>query len=371
VQNLDSVPGLLELYLGEWYCNRSRLLAGIVHLENLQIFKYRTYCTDEIIAQLQQYCPHLTELDVTYSRKVTNASVEPLRAARKLKLLDLFETEIDDEHYGLLLSELPNVANITIWGKETSILRHIAVERLNTITHVTRYIVPETLVRHNRSITNNDSITVGVSGLSAFSALRVLKILEQDHTSSEIKTLLQGVGHRLTDLKLFGCWCVDIQDIVTLCPSLTDLSLIRCSFLSSHPQTPLDPQLTHFRNVINLKIGDSYIYPNAFPFIPYYVNVKTLKLMFVGYFDRFVTEILNLGTYKQLELLRVLQNRFHLITKEALQLLIGHCPLLKRIELVGTESNPEHYDLEELERQISIQNLNLKLKTSLYSLALC
>jgi hypothetical protein len=134
VQNLDSVPGLIELYLDERYCDRSSLLAGIVHLKNLQIFTYRTNCSDEIIAQLQQYCPHLTELDVSYSRKVTNASVQPLRAARKLKFLDLYGTGIDDEHYGLLLSELPNVANITIRRNAASILSHIAVESLDTIT---------------------------------------------------------------------------------------------------------------------------------------------------------------------------------------------------------------------------------------------
>jgi hypothetical protein len=107
----------------------------IHHLENLQIFTYRTYCTDEIIAQLQQYCPHLTQLDVSYSHKVTNASVQPLREARKLKFLNLGRTRINDEHYGLLLSELPNVANITIWRNEASILGHITVERLDTITH--------------------------------------------------------------------------------------------------------------------------------------------------------------------------------------------------------------------------------------------
>jgi hypothetical protein len=30
-------------------------------------------------------------------------------------------TEIDDEHYALLLSELPNIANIIFWRKEASI----------------------------------------------------------------------------------------------------------------------------------------------------------------------------------------------------------------------------------------------------------
>jgi hypothetical protein len=53
VQNLDSVPGLLELYLDAQYCDHSRLLTGIVHLGNLQIFTYHRQCTETITAQLQ------------------------------------------------------------------------------------------------------------------------------------------------------------------------------------------------------------------------------------------------------------------------------------------------------------------------------
>jgi hypothetical protein len=79
------------------------------------------------------------ELDVSCSLEVTNASVQPLRAARELKFIDLYDTGIDDEHYVLLLSELPNVANITIRGKGTSILRHITVEKFDTITRHTIY----------------------------------------------------------------------------------------------------------------------------------------------------------------------------------------------------------------------------------------
>jgi hypothetical protein len=348
------------------------LLAGVVHLVNLQIFTYRSNCTDKIIAQLQQYCPLLTELDVSYSRRVTNASVQPLRAARKLKFLELHRTGIDDEHYGLLLAELPNVANITIWGKGTSILRHIAVERLNTITHVTRYIddiATETVVRRNRPIVRWGHITVDLSGLSAFNALRVLKIKDILNASVDIKTVLQGVGHRLTVLKLSDCLNVDIQDIITLCPSLTDLSLIRSRFYSSHPHTPLDSQLPHFRNVINLKIRRYYTFPNIrnnFIFFSYYVSVKTVGLALVADFDRFVREILNLGTYKQLEVLRLHQNRFNSINKKAVEQLIEHCPLLKRIELVGSGDATKKCDLEELKRQISLQNLNIKLKTYPY-----
>jgi hypothetical protein len=50
----------------------------------------------------------------------------------------------------------------------------------------------------------------------------------------------------------------------------------------------------------------------------------------------FVREILNLGTYKELEVLRVQETEPHLINEKALELLIGHCPLLKLIEFMGS-----------------------------------
>jgi hypothetical protein len=127
VENLDSVPGLLELHVHSGRYVQSGLLADMIHhLKNLHIFKYPSDCTDEIIAALQRHCPHLTELDFAGSPKVTNASIQPLRGVRKLKFLNLERTRIDDEHYGLLLSELPNIANITFEHKEASILRHIS-----------------------------------------------------------------------------------------------------------------------------------------------------------------------------------------------------------------------------------------------------
>jgi hypothetical protein len=121
----------------------------------------------------------------------------------------------------------------------------------------------------------------------------------------------------------------------------------------------LDPQLPHFRKLINLKICDLDSYGNYFFHLPYDVNVKTVDLMLKVEFDRLVREILNLGTYKQLELLRVQETTPRLINRKALELLIGHCPLLKRIEVQG---NADADDFGELKRQMSLQNFDLKFK---------
>jgi hypothetical protein len=125
----------------------------------------------------------------------------------------------------------------------------------------------------------------------------------------------------------------------------------------------LDPQLPHFRNLINLKICYLRGYLNDIRYFQYYVSVKTIDLIQTRSFTvEFVTGILNLGTYKELEVLRVEENLPEAINAEALELLIGHCPLLKRIELWGITGRDAEYVIGDLKRQILLQNFDLKFK---------
>jgi hypothetical protein len=73
-----------------------------------------------------------------------------------------------------------------------------------------------------------------------------------------------------------------------------------------------------------------------------------------------VKDILNLGTCKQLEILRVEERMRYIINVEALQLLIPHYPLLNRIELVRRIFGRDVF--EKLKRQIVLQNFDLKFK---------
>jgi hypothetical protein len=353
LQNLDSVPGLLELSLNPWRTDQAVLLEGMKHLKNLQIFKLPSDCTDEIIEQLQLHCPHLTVVDIAHSEQVTNASVEHLRKVRKLRFLNVCGTRIDDEHYGFLLSESPSIGNITFEGSVRSLLRHIAVERLDTITHV-------------RILSREIFGSIGdVSGLTVFSALRALEFRLLHYGSSNIKTVLQGLGHRLTDLTLYKCYGVDLQDITILCPFLVNFFLICCTVLNSNSGIPFDCQLPHFRNLINLEIHLALTYPNYITYIRYYNRLKTIRLIYTRSFTvDLVNEILHLGTYKQVEVLRI---EGDLTDVEALQLLIGYCPLLKLIELspVGILQLELSRDLK---RQMLSQNFDLKFKDTYRSL---
>jgi hypothetical protein len=305
------------------------------------------------------------ELDVTNSLKVTNASVQPLIEARKLRFLMVGKTRIDDEHYALILSELPNIALIiflpSFQHKQNSILRHIAVGRLDTVTHVKGTLQDiDTLAHKCPNITTIDmGPVVDLSGLTAFNALSALSIHNLHYGNSNLKAVLQGVGHRLTELNLSHGKDVVLQEIISLCPSLASLCLIECSFLSLNSNTPIDPQLPHFTNLSNLYISCPYECRDIPRYIYYYVSLKTIELIETRFFSvQIVRDILNRGTFKQLEILRAEKSYRENIEVGALQLLIAHCPLLKCIELEGLTLKPHRF--RELKRQIELQNFDLK-----------
>jgi hypothetical protein len=58
----------------------------------------------------------------------------------------------------------------------------------------------------------------------------------------------------------------------------------------------------------------------------------------------------------------VQENVTAVINAKVLELLIAHCPLLKRTELVGNTDPGVDYVFGELKRQILLQNVDLKFK---------
>jgi hypothetical protein len=367
VQNLDRVPNLLEFSIRPVYEDHSTLLAGLIHhLKNLQIFTYRSYCTDEIIEQLRLHCPLLTEVDVAGSGAVTSFSVHNLQELRTVKILNLEGTRIEDEEYAAIISSLPNVTNMTFWLDEDLILRHIAEQRLDRITHVNCFFLDiNTLPQRCPNTTNIilSSNMRDLSGITAFSVLRSLELYDLHYGRCNLNSVITAIGHRLTDLKLTQVSGVNQQVIVTLCPSLVNFSLVWCSFLHIHTNPPFDPGLPHFRNVTSLKIDNSFAHPIDCRFVLHYSSLQTLDLRSVSIFTPdFVKEIVKLDAFAQLKVLHVEERLAGVLTMDSLQLLIQHCPLLERIE--GLKKCPHFNSLliEQFKRHIISQNFDLEIK---------
>jgi hypothetical protein len=367
VETLDSVPELLEFSITPALDNKSALLASkIHHLTKLQVFKYFYYCTDEIILQLRLNCPHLRVVDISESREVTNASVQHLIQLRELKYLDVGRTQIDDDHYGLILSRLPSITNIVLPSNRDLISRHITVGRLHTVTRISIYVhhinglaqkCPNVT---NITLTNGTSI-MSESGFAAFSALRVLKFEVVYYDISNMNAVLRAIGHRLTHLEIARGVGLNLQDITTLCPSLVNLTMEICMYLELDV-TLFDRNLPHFRNLINLNIDGAFAQVD-FSFIRYYVNLKTLVLKKIDVFTvEFVREVIALGTLKKLELLELTRVTSGNSVMEVIRMMIEHCPFLKRIKGLQREPCLKPEFIRQLEDEIKSRNFDLEIE---------
>jgi hypothetical protein len=76
---------------------------------------------------------------------------------------------------------------------------------------------------------------------------------------------------------------------------------------------------------------------------------------------QFVRDILNLGIYKQLEILPAGLHILRDTDAYTLELLLALCPLLKRSELVGTKVFDRDV-VEDLKREIVTNNFDLRRK---------
>jgi hypothetical protein len=359
-KNLESLPHLLALSIrrseGLYY---SALLATVAdRVKCLQVFVYPHYCTNNMIFVLRLHCPHLTEVDVSYSYNITNDSVRHLIQITDLKWLNVQETRIDAEKYGFIISKLPDIANISFNRNKIFVLFHTRIETLDTITHIKSSY--DDLDGLSDKCPNTTSITLfeadgDLSRLTAFNALRALEIIDLFYPMSNLNTVLRETGHRLQELTLSHCSRVNLQDIVTLCPCLVNLSFRWCSFLHSH--TPFDPQLPHFKNLINLQVQCAGL---ASIYIPYYISLERIHWFMDRIFTvEFVKEVTSLGAFTRLEVFHIEECWPGALTMEALQLLIRHCPRLKRIEGLVNCPRLDKRDITELKRQISEQNYDL------------
>jgi hypothetical protein len=365
LQTLDSVPGLRTLRLTTL---ASREVARMIRdHKHLQVFAYTSYCTDEVTEQLGLHCHHLKEIDLCGSSRVTNASVQHLLRLRKLDFLNLTGTQIDNEHYVLLLSQLPQIKNIAFSRIGENILDHVEEENLRKISHVSGHVEDVSLLAQRcRNITNLDiyEISGNLSDLAALPTLRTVRIEGGDYAMSNVSDVLTGTGPRLTDLTLQWMMNVNLHDIVTLCQSLGSLSLLECVLLPLNPNTyPLDPQLLHFRNLTSLHITEIYQQDMKYNYIRHYVSLKTIRLSWINVFTvEFMREVVRSGALANLEELSVTEFRPGALTLEALELLIKHCPHLKTIEGLRYCPLLNPVVIEELKRRILAQNLELQIK---------
>jgi hypothetical protein len=285
---------------------------------------------------------------------------------RQLRSVALEHTGVSDEHYGLLLSELPQITDIRFWEPESNILDHITVENVDTISHVSGYVDNISMLTQKcPNITNLDLYTISgdLSHLTALTSLHSLEIAIGHYGTCNLKIVLRGIGHRLTNLSLSKIRNVNLQDIVTLCPGLEILALSECLFLPLNPNTELDPRLPHFRSVITLQIEKHFSDQIAYKYLPYYKSLKTIALHAVNIFTVDVMrDALRKGTFTHLENFHIRETGHGALDIEAVELLINNCRPLKSLGFLGSCPRFNPALIRELKRRILRRNLDLEIR---------
>jgi hypothetical protein len=366
LQTLDSVPGLRTLRLRT---SESELVERMLpHLTHLQVFSYRKYCTDEVIEKLGLHCHNLKEFYSRHSPHVTNASVQHLLRLKKLEILDFAGTQIDNDHYWLLLSELP-IRSIEIIPYYTNILDHVADVILHKISHVTGHVEDISLAAERCPNITHIDLDLGthsqdLSFPAALTTLRILRLYGGDYATCNLNVVLTGIGPRLTEMALYWMQNVNLHDIVTLCHSLESLSLLYCTLLPLDPNKSPDPQSPHFKKLTTLHIeNDNYSLASNYNYIRHYVSLKTIRLCCINVFTvKFIRKCVRSGTLANLEEICIKEFQNGALTMKALELLIKHCRHLKTIE--GLRHCPllSPDDIQELKRHISAQKFDLQIK---------
>jgi hypothetical protein len=153
---------------------------------------------------------------------------------------------------------------------------------------------------------------------------------------------------------------LNLQDIITLCNSLKSLSLVRCSISPPNANTPLNPQLPHFRNLVYLRIDKAYEEEADFSFIRYYVSLEEIHLENVNIFtEEFMREVLRQGTLANLKECYIDESFGGVLTFQVLQLLIEHCSHLKHFGYTELLPNLNVANVLNLQRELLEQNFDI------------
>jgi hypothetical protein len=135
-----------------------------------------------------------------------------------------------------------------------------------------------------------------------------------------------------------------------------------CLFSPLNADTPLNPQLPHFRNLLSLKIEKSREDRTDFSFIRYYVNLERIKLRWIQIFtEEFMREAIRLGTLANLRECHIYETPEGALTLKVLRQLLRHCPHLKIFGHTAQLRLLNALHVEHLRRELSEQNFDVDI----------
>jgi hypothetical protein len=252
------------------------LLNNIRLLRELQELTFPTGCYRQILAEVGTYCPKIKMLDINSSKCVDDASIIHLLKLKDLLYLNIDDTSISAKAYGNVLSELPNVQNISWSTPADDVLENVTKDRLISVKLVMGTIRKALmLVEKCPFITTLSLLDArrNLSDLKDLAALTDLAIMKCNYHTVDLFSVLESVGPRLKRLHLSLVHGVSVCAVTQLCMHLETLEFIECKFSDS--VYLFDSELLHFKNLAFLTLDGNGYFGNFHYYLSCCVHLST------------------------------------------------------------------------------------------------
>jgi hypothetical protein len=337
---------------------------------HLQIFKERIQilidlqelcflfdCTTEIIIELSKYCPRLKKLSVEYSRRVDDNCVKHLLKLRNLISLNVADTSISAGSYAAILWRLPQIEDVTWIGPIEPVLINLKTCLPLVRDFVGTVSVAKLLVRKLPNVTKLTlySLNEDPSDLATLRNVAELSIQQNSPTPVKLGPVITHLGPSLTKLNFFGVMIIDMNDVISCCTALNELSITFSNLTSSER---VDRKSAHFKNLKNLILTQN---TGTFSFssvLHLYVNLNVLRIVGMAEMtDQFIRQVVTADRFKYITEF-VVEHCGDLNIQTAF-LLMNNCPSLIKLGNIDMWPEITNEDAVMLLNYVRINNLLL------------
>ena len=194
-----------------------RCLSGLRNIRHLEL---TSSADDFFLQQLSNTCQHLSRLDVSGSKSVTDRCLPSLEEFSSLVHLDLWMTSVTEENLGLLLLKMTGVTSLGQWNS-FGLLLSFPRPPISNLANATASRLDQNQLSQlvsscpgltQLSLSSLDDVT-RLTVLGRLDQLAELKISGIDFKKTRLGVSLLAISSHLEKLELESVTGLDTQDI--------------------------------------------------------------------------------------------------------------------------------------------------------------
>jgi hypothetical protein len=328
-------------------------------MNHLQVFRFHTGCTVEVIVELSKYCRDMKQLSVQQSKRVDDNCVEHLLKLRKLRSLNVAETSVSNSGYRTLISGLPEIQNIHWIDVIDPVLMNLPSPLPSMRKFVGTLSHAELLVRNCPNLTELTllSVTADVSGLGELTKVNDITMLLGSYVPVRFSNVIFRTCQTLTKLEMYQVVNINIDDLINYCTVLKSLVISYCHM--THTQT-FYRTLPHFQNLRELKLRHNWGQSGFGPVFHLYANLEVLLIVGMEQItDTYMRDIVEAGGFRNLTEIIIAHCGY--LTLETVWLLMESCPHLTRLGNINSWPGVSYNESLAFLNYVKLSNLSVTI----------